>query len=158
MYCPKCKSEYREEFTTCPDCNEPLVKQLMEEKDIVIGAIDEVKLLSAANEVEAELIMNLLKSNDISCFKKSKGMGGYMNVYMGYSVFGEDIYVDQTDYDRAKDILDELQLEEDNENEVNDEKEEVETLPFYRRPQIVARIILIVMVIEMIIVYIINHM
>lgn len=48
--------------------------------------MDPVKISSAANYIDAELLLNLLANNNIPGFKKDNGAGGYMNLYMGYSV------------------------------------------------------------------------
>jgi hypothetical protein len=41
-WCPKCKTEYRDGFTVCPDCNVELVEQLEEEKMITISQAEEI--------------------------------------------------------------------------------------------------------------------
>jgi hypothetical protein len=167
MHCPKCKQEYRTGYDICPDCKEPLLEQVTIDIE-KIEAMDPVKLTSVATEVEAQVLMNLLLHNQISCFKKSKGMGGYMNLYMGYSVYGEDIFVDKADYSLAMEILDSLSdnedyvIESEYEKEIEQESEqETEqgngSIPFYRKPQIVARIILVLMVGSVILSYIINN-
>ncbi|WMJ85590.1 putative signal transducing protein [Anaerocolumna sp. MB42-C2] len=146
MFCPKCKCEYREGFKICPDCNENLVDSLpLPEKNIeILTALNPIKIKSVANDIDAELLINLLQNNNIPCFKKSKGAGGYMNIYMGYSIFGEDIYVDKEDYTRAMDILSELDLCPDNMSTSTEENVPMDySIPFYRNPRMIARIILI---------------
>ena len=79
-----------------------------------------------------------------------------MNIYMGYSIFGEDIYVDKEDYKRATDLLNDLSPDN-----VPDYTEECRTdykTPFYRNPPIVARIILIAMVSTIIFFTILNSL
>ena len=34
-WCPKCKTEYRKGFTTCSDCNTPLVEKLVDEEEMI---------------------------------------------------------------------------------------------------------------------------
>jgi hypothetical protein len=186
MYCPKCRSEYREGFTTCSDCKVELVDELPKEpkeglKDIaefednnnsceiesaeqmeelneqndssieIIEAMHPIKLKSVANQIEAELILNLLRNNNIPCFKKSPGVGGYMNIYMGYSVYGEDIYVDEQDYQKALNLLKDIESDESTIEEDNSH------IPFYKNHRIVARIIILVSVFSTILGYIINN-
>jgi hypothetical protein len=115
---------------------------------------DPVKIKSAVSNIDAELIINLLHNNNITCFKKSRGSGGYMNIYMGYSVYGEDIYVDRTDYEKANQLLD----------EITDAKELIPegvdndnaSVPFYKNPKIIARILLITMLGGMLLTVILN--
>ena len=83
-----------------------------------IRAMHPVKLTSVANEIEADLIINLLKIYHIPCLQKSIGTGGYMRVTMGFSIYGIDLYVDESDYEKALHYLCALtpkeKLEEDN--------------------------------------------
>lgn len=114
-----------------------------------------IKLISVANNIEAELIINLLHNNNIECLKISKEAGGYMNIYMGYSIFGEDIYVNETDYQTAKELLNEISNNEELllDEEGNDVDEDYEVkednitdnhIPFYKKSKIVSIIILLV--------------
>lgn len=68
---------------------------------------DPVKLTSAATRVEAEMMERMLEEYGIPCFIKDLESGGYMNIYMGYSVFGSEIYVREGDLERAKSLLEE---------------------------------------------------
>ncbi|MBS6642182.1 MAG: DUF2007 domain-containing protein [Clostridiaceae bacterium] len=68
---------------------------------------DPVKLTSAATRVEAEMMERMLEEYGIPCFIKDLESGGYMNIYMGYSVFGSEIYVREGDLKRAKSLLEE---------------------------------------------------
>ncbi len=154
MYCPKCKKEYSQDDKTCPDCQLELnnISPYEGNEEDLLKA---VKLDTASNEIEAGLIMNLLLNNQIPCYKKSKGAGGYLNIYMGYSVFGEEIYVTEKDYQRAKALLDELK-EAPEEGEAQEEEPNdtaVDSVPFYRNPRITARIILILFLATVIMTY-----
>jgi hypothetical protein len=139
MYCPKYKQEYQGNDKNCPDCKVELVELLPLEKN-GRDPLKAVKVATASNEIEAGLIMDLLLNNQIPCYKKSKGAGGYLNIYMGYSVYGEEIYVAEKDYQRAKALLDELTTAPEEEEEDNTAED---SIPFYRNPRITARIILI---------------
>ena len=114
LYCPNCKAEYKKGITICKDCGEVLVEARKMEVDIEERtAMDAVKLLSVDNTVNAELVLNLLRNNEIPCYCKDNGIGGYMNIYMGYSIFGKEIYVDRADYERAKEVLKVMEIDED---------------------------------------------
>ena len=67
-----------------------------------------VKVYSCADRVVADMITETLNNRGIPAYSESKGSGDYMNIYMGTSVFGNDIYVNEKDADRAKEIIDAL--------------------------------------------------
>jgi hypothetical protein len=161
MYCPNCKREYEAGLTVCPDCNKDLMAPLLKNEEEY--SMNPVKVTSAANNIDAGLIMNLLINNNIPCFKKDNGAGGYMNVYMGYSVYGEDIYVDKKDYEAALDLINSLEpdkesmdtesVDEDSIDKKSMDKEEYQDeykLPFYKNPRIVARIFVFIIGLYMI--------
>ena len=62
-----------------------------------------VKIYSCADRVDADMITETLNDRGIPAYSESKGSGDYMNIYMGASMFGNDIYVNEKDADRAKD-------------------------------------------------------
>jgi hypothetical protein len=152
MVYPKCKSEYQEHIVTCPNCKINLVKHIEKESESKLETINPVKVKSSVNSIDAEMIMLLLKNNNIPCFIKSKEAGSYLNIYMGYSVFGEDIYVDKEDFEEASNLLQELSTPETDENDITEDIH----LPFFRNPRIVARIIIITYLGAMILISILN--
>jgi len=108
-----------------------------------IEGIHPVKVRSTANNIDAELIMNLLDNNNIPCFKKSKAAGDYLNIYMGFSVYGEDIYVDEKDYETAMDLLAGF-YEDQVESVVNEKDKQEYSVPFYKNSGTLVRMIIIV--------------
>jgi len=60
----------------------------------------EVRLCSVNNSLDAQCIVDLMKENGIASYKKS----GIMEVYGGSSI-ENDIYVSETNYDRAMQIV-----------------------------------------------------
>ncbi|WP_455718643.1 hypothetical protein [Anaerosporobacter sp.] len=156
MYCPKCKTEYVEGITECKDCKVPLMANTNEndvEDNTEIAAIKPVKLTSVANELEAKMLLSYLQSYGISCYKIDAKIGGYMNIYMGYSIFGEDIYVDGEEYDIAADLLKSMADKnlEESENELNvqeDYESNSENIPFFKNKTLVARIVLTLAIIS----------
>ena len=52
-----------------------------------------VKIFSCADRVDADMITETLNDRGIPAYSESKGSGDYMNIYMGTSMFGNDIYV-----------------------------------------------------------------
>ena len=65
MYCPKCKSEYRQGFYKCADCNTYLVNELP------LEATDQdefVEVFSTYNQGEIAFIKSVLDGEDITYF------------------------------------------------------------------------------------------
>ncbi|PIS27852.1 MAG: hypothetical protein COT43_08400 [Candidatus Marinimicrobia bacterium CG08_land_8_20_14_0_20_45_22] len=61
-YCPKCKYEFVEGLTVCPDCGEPLVDQLPEEN---ITPVKWVLLTTLSSPVIAEMVRGALNNQNI---------------------------------------------------------------------------------------------
>jgi hypothetical protein len=75
---------------------------------------------------------------------------------MGYSVYGEDIYVDESDYQKALEIISVLSPDLDS-DEVNEStQEEDENTPSDRTPRNVIRIILVIQVVLALLIYILT--
>ena len=64
-----------------------------------------VALTNLQTELEATMLMDILQQEGISVLTKEAGSGGYMKFYMGYSIYGETLYVYDYDYPRAKEIM-----------------------------------------------------
>lgn len=77
-------------------------------------AMDEVKIYSAGDKIQAEMILEALHENDIPSYRQGVGSGGIMDIYGGNSMFGEDIFVDRQDLERAKEVLAEMGLTAEN--------------------------------------------
>jgi len=63
MYCPKCRSEYREGFTKCADCDVPLINELPPEPKSEFLDLEEV--LSTADPGQIALAKSLLDRENI---------------------------------------------------------------------------------------------
>ncbi len=177
MFCMSCHKEYAEGVRECPNCNQDLI-EIPEEGIEVFEAMKPVKVTSVTNSIEANMIMDLLQNNGIPCIKKDNGPGGYMNLYYGFSVYGEDIYVDERDYQKANSIIEELRPDENSEQDIlmddqtdkADELNDIKTLddiiktkddsydnyPFYRNPRKLVRIYLAFSVIVAILIYLLR--
>lgn len=128
MKCPKCGAEFMDGNKLCTDCNAPLIKKEEKKKEQIqyeleTEGVDVVKLTSASDHVQAELLQGLLKNQGIPSYSMDKESGGYMRVYMGYSIFGEDIYVRASDLNAAQVCLEEWDSQR-NQGEMQVEAEE----------------------------------
>lgn len=137
-WCPNCKTEYREGFYTCSDCESGLVDDIDtdDETEIeVIGQgdtpnIDWEYLDVFADEQEAEIIESFLNSDDINTFKKYPGFSGMAKIVGGMTRLGVEIYVPKERLEDARIIADDIlgidkpvQTEEDELNSNYIEKE-----------------------------------
>lgn len=65
----------------------------------------EVYLTTATNSLEAETLEALLQANKIPVLKKFREAGAYLEIYMGTSNFGVDIFVPSDLLEEAQDII-----------------------------------------------------
>ncbi len=131
-WCPKCR-QFQEEDDLCSRCWVELVdrlEQVDEPKDEPGNQLKdepEVLLINVGNETEANLIQSILKSHGIPSLRKYPGGGGYLKVYMGFSIQGIEIYVLESDYDKAKEILSCQLAHLEDESEFHNFEDEYET-------------------------------
>ncbi len=125
----------------------------MEENVEKVEAMKPMKLMSASNSIEADMIVDILESNGIPCMKEQRGSGSYMNIAYGFSVYGTEIFVDEADYDHALELIKDVS-DEPIEKEVEDDN--VNDYPFYRNPRIIARIWLAAIISGGLFIYILN--
>ncbi len=74
-----------------------------------------VLLINCRDEVEASMIMGVLKEEDIPTMERYSGAGGYMKILSGMGK-NVDIMVLSSHYERAMDIVEALQQEVEVEN------------------------------------------
>jgi hypothetical protein len=121
-WCPKCKSEYKEGFAKCADCDIELVEALSPDKWINDKA---AFLVEASNDLEADIIEALLTSNQIQVMREYRE---YSHVLSEYSWLGVKIFVPSKKFEVAKQILefDEKKLEEELELESEEAIKEIQ--------------------------------
>ena len=64
-----------------------------------------VKIFTAQDNIQAEMIIDTLKDNNISALKEDLGNAGLLNLYGGNSQSGENIYVSADNAEKSKEIL-----------------------------------------------------
>lgn len=79
-----------------------------------------VLLTTVSSNYQLGLIKSILEENHIPCLMQDRGSGGYMRVYAGGSIFGTDIYVAPDNLEMAKELIEILSL--DLEEEVSEEE------------------------------------
>ena len=91
-----------------------------------VEAMNPVKLASVADHIQADMMEALLVDSGISVYRKSLKSGGAMQAFMGFTIFGEELYVDQADYERAARLMEVFENTpmEDEENKSGEEYEE----------------------------------
>jgi hypothetical protein len=77
---------------------------------------------------EAEMIEALLNDNNIEVIVRHDEFGGYSMIYMGYSAYNIELYVAEKDYEQARELLKDLNLDAEAESsEIEQETEEIKS-------------------------------
>lgn len=131
MYCPVCKSEFGEGLESCPNCKCSLVEKLLEGERQNSHDERVSFLTNVRDDYEAAIVESILNSNNIKVLRKYCEAGDYLNIYMGNSFLGIDLYVPENDYETAKELIEageeakEIENEELAEEETTPEQDEV---------------------------------
>lgn len=114
MYCPKCKAEYVETITVCPNCNLKLVKKLSENP--ADDFVEFVTILKTGNQAITAIAKSILDEAEIKYFATGEHMQGVFGMGLGFApsaTFGEvEIKVSKEDREIAEQLLEELKNEE----------------------------------------------
>lgn len=126
--CHVCKAECEENAELCPVCGADLTVNTMEEtaetEEIILNK--PVLLASLDDVVSSEILKDLLIENGIpfSCDTEDEGT---LKVTFGGSFSADDIYVDESDFERANQIYEDfLNSEPEFDEDFFDEAEETE--------------------------------
>lgn len=72
-FCPKCRYEYKNTVTECPDCQEKLVDRLPFEEE-EIADIKFVAMPALPGRVYADMVKGVLEQRGIPCYIRSEGL------------------------------------------------------------------------------------
>lgn len=64
-----------------------------------------VFLAATESNVQTEMIVEVLNQNNIICVVQGKQAGEALEAYMGFSPYGDDIYVDKGDLAKALELI-----------------------------------------------------
>ena len=70
--------------------------------------INTVVLRTTNDNIELSMIKELLEQNEIPYIIREQGIGGYMRIISGNSLYGTDILVDESVFERAESIINEF--------------------------------------------------
>lgn len=104
-YCPKCRTEYVDGIANCADCGIPLTDKLEELPDLPSSEEEPVLLTTISGSFYTNYIEAYLKENHIPVLKKHHGAGAYVEVVMGNSSMGIDLYVRASDFEKAAQLI-----------------------------------------------------
>lgn len=128
--CPKCNAEINEDVMVCPACNcdlqEPTEGQLGDAEPE-----ETALLMTAKDELQANIVESLLDAYDIPLRRAYKGNDSFGRVFMGLTVNGIDLFVPKSKLEEAAGIIEnEMPEEVEVTNEGMDEAvEELEMEP-----------------------------
>ena len=71
-----------------------------------------IKLITVRNSYELGIVESILKDNEIPYIPKEEGASGYLRITTGGVFNSVDIMVEQTQYQKAKDLVEPIFMEE----------------------------------------------
>ena len=103
MFCPKCRTEYREGFSVCADCNVDLVSKLLPELEPEYIEYEEI--MATYNPADVAVIKSILDAEDIIYFFHGENF-----MHVRPLVEPARLMVDKEEAEAAKDLLKDLNL------------------------------------------------
>ena len=124
--CHVCGAEYEDYVEVCADCGALLVDadELEEEEGTTIVIENPVLAVTVEDIITAEIFCDVLKDNEILYSTDDEESETVVKVLFGGSFAGTNIYVDESDLEKAQELLDAyrngeiLEEESDAEDEV----------------------------------------
>ena len=127
--CHVCNAECEDNAELCPVCGADLTYEPQEEAEVETEELvlnKPVLLASLDDVVSAEILKDLLTQNNIP-FSCDSADEGTLRVTFGGSFISDDIYVDESDFEKANQIYEDfLNSEPAFDEEFFDEAEETE--------------------------------
>jgi hypothetical protein len=103
MFCPKCKTEYRDGFYKCADCGADLVAERSPEPIKKVSYVDLVEVYSTYQQSDIAFIKSVLDGEEITYYFE----GENSNLIVGGGAYAR-LLVKSDDVPRAREILQEL--------------------------------------------------
>ena len=101
MYCPKCRSEFREGFFECSECSVPLVEDLSpEEPEPIPEYVDFKEIMTSLDMGEVAIIKSILDAHKIKYIIPNEFMGSTYSAALPARVFISEVQVKE-----AKELL-----------------------------------------------------
>lgn len=120
MKCAKCNLEIDENLMSCPMCQTEVLEQLQPTQEQEATAEEETALLMTANnDIQANIVESLLKAYGIPLSRKYKGNDTFGKIILGLTVNGIDLYVPKSALEEAMGII-ENELPEEQENVIEE--------------------------------------
>jgi hypothetical protein len=107
MICPKCKAEYRKGFYKCADCDINLLDELPSESPPEFTFADPVEVYSTYQQGEIAFVKSILEGEGIHFFFQ-----GESPVLIGMAGSYARLFVDASDVDRVRDLLNAAEIAE----------------------------------------------
>ena len=71
-------------------------------------------LIKISDRTMLSLIQSTLEENNIPYITKDKGTGGYLKIIAGASIYDTEIYVSDSDFEKAREVVDLLTQSDNN--------------------------------------------
>lgn len=102
MFCPHCRSEFREGFVRCEECDTDLIKELPPEPKRVY--FKPTLIFTTSNIHEAHFVKGILEANNVFAIIFDDHVSS-LNPFLTNAVGGIKVAVAKSDLDDAKEVL-----------------------------------------------------
>ncbi|MCF7793255.1 MAG: DUF2007 domain-containing protein [Candidatus Cloacimonetes bacterium] len=110
MFCPKCKAEYKQGITHCPECDVDLVDVILPDENVEF-----VKVFESADPGLTAIIKSVLEDSGIQYFVNGENMqsilGAKFEFAMGADIGNAVFLVSKEDEETVRELLKEIPQE-----------------------------------------------